>query len=576
MSKKQIKVLLVEDNLADARLVNEMLIESGQDNFNFRTVGRLSSALNLLNQEKFDILLLDLNLPDAHGLSGLIEVQTLMPDLPIVVRSGFDDEQLALDAVQSGAQDYLVKGQESGPLLTRALRYAIERKCSEQRLAYLAHYDPLTDLPNRVLFRERLNRAQHRANRHASMIALLFLDLDHFKDINDTLGHDAGDQLLQVVAKRLKNCVRAEDSIAHLGGDEFTIILEDIAHKQDAANIAQKIVEEMAEAFLLNGKDVFVSASIGIAIYPGDGQSPELLIKHADMALYAAKEKGRGNYQFFEEKFNRAVAKRLAMVTFLQHALERDEFVLHYQPQIDPLTKKLLGLEALLRWQHPELGLVLPKDFIHLLEETGLIFSVGEWVLNAVCKQSSIWQAAGLPPTQIAINLSARQFQQVQLAKIIKKILDETGMDPHNLQLEVTESLLISNAEKTISTLCELRDTGIHIVMDDFGTGYSSLNYLHRYPFDTLKIDRSFVQDISGNAETSAIIPAIIALAHSLGLKVIAEGVENEQQLSFLLNLKCEAVQGFLFATPMPSEQCGAWIKNHQEFKEHHTLNAVC
>lgn len=562
MNNEHIKVLLVEDNQVDLPLVHEMLGESRREKFVLRYVDRLQHALDLLIKEQFDVMLLDLQLPDAYGLSALIGVQTLAPNLPIVVRSGVNDEQLAIDAVHSGAQDYIVKGEESSPLLIKALRYAIERKRSEQSLAYLAHYDPLTDLPNRELFRERLNRAQERTKRSGYMVALMFLDLDHFKDINDTLGHDAGDQLLKFAAQRLKHCVRTEDTIARLGGDEFTIILEQIEHKKDAANIAQKIVDEMSQSFLLNDKDVFVTMSIGIAIYKEGDQTSEELIKHADMALYAAKAKGRSNYQFFEAKMNTLITQRMAMVKNLKLALERNEFVLHYQPQVDLSINQLVGVEALLRWQHPEMGLLPPNNFIPLLEETGLIIPVGEWVLHTACQQCCLWREAGLPRVRISVNLSAKQFRQLQLANTVKKTLDETGMDPEHLHLEVTESLLLSNVAETISILNELNDLGVHISLDDFGTGYSSLNYLHRYPFASLKIDQSFVKSITHNSKSAAIISAIISLAHNLGLKVVAEGVEYHEQLPALLNMKCDEAQGYIFGVPLSSATCETMFKN--------------
>jgi diguanylate cyclase (GGDEF)-like protein len=562
MNNEQIKVLLVEDNQVDLRFVHEMLSESRREKFVLTYVDRLQHALDLLIKEQFDVMLLNLQLPDAYGLSALIGVQALAPNLPIVVRSEVNDEQLAIDAVHSGAQDYIVKGEESSPLLMKALRYAIERKRIEQSLAYLAHYDPLTDLPNRELFRERLNRAQERTKRSGYMIALMFLDLDHFKDINDTLGHDAGDQLLKFTAQRLKHCVRTEDTIARLGGDEFTIILEQIEHKKDAAHIAQKIVDEMSKPFLLNDKDVFVTMSIGIAIYTEGDQSSEELIKHADMALYAAKAKGRSNYQFFEAKMNTLITERMAMVKNLKLALERNEFVLHYQPQVDLSINQLVGVEALLRWQHPEMGLMQPNNFIPLLEETGLIIPVGEWILHTACQQSCIWLDAGLPRIRISVNLSAKQFRQLQLANTVKKTLDETGMDPGHLHLEVTESFLLSNVAETIFILNELNDLGVHISLDDFGTGYSSLNYLHRYPFASLKIDQSFVKGVTYNSKSAAIISAIISLAHNLGLKVVAEGVEYHEQLPALLNMKCDEAQGYIFGVPLSSATCETMFKN--------------
>lgn len=556
---ERLRVLLVEDNPGDVRLVREMLNEAGASLFELSHVDRLSLALDFLADRPIDVMLLDLSLPDTSGLSTLIEVQTLCPDLPIVVLSGLNDEAIALQAVHDGAQDYLVKGQGSSEVLTRALRYAVERKSIEKRLAYLAQYDPLTDLPNRILFRERLGRATKRAARTERPTALMLLDLDHFKDINDSLGHDFGDRLLQAVAERLQRCVRANDTIARLGGDEFTVIIEDVTTKEEVATVAQKIIDALAQPLSLNGHDLFITASVGIALSDGEDADVETVIKQADMALYAAKERGRGNYRFYENRMNTVVARRMTIANSLRRAVEREEFVLHYQPQFDVASGRLTGVEALLRWQHPEHGLVSPAQFVHLLEENGLIVQVGAWALHTACAQRQAWQRQGLP-LRMSVNLSPRQVRRNQLVHTVREALANTGMDPCWLQLEVTESLLLNNSGETLATLRGLLATGVKLSIDDFGTGYSSLSYLRRFPFHAIKVDRSFVKDIATDADGAAIVAAVITLAHSLRLKVVAEGVELPNQMAFLTAKGCDEVQGYLLSAPMGVAAFDAWL----------------
>ncbi len=556
-----IKVLLVEGNPADAQSVRETLAQAGADKFELTHLESLNDALPHLRDGEHDVVLVAQSLPDTQDPDAIARVVAAAPGVPIVMLGSVNDEALALQAVQAGAQDYLVKGQGDGHLLTRSIRYAIERKRADERLAYLAHYDAVTSLPNRALFRDRLTRALARADRNERSVALMFLDLDRFKAINDTLGHDAGDVLLKSVAERLVSGLRRVDTVARLGGDEFAVILEGIRRPEEAATVAQKLLTAMARPFTLDGQEVFVGLSVGIAMYREGGEDAKTLIRNADAAMYRAKEQGRNNFQFYKPEFNIQVLERLALESSLRRALEREAFLLYYQPQVDLASGRIIGMEALLRWQHPERGLMSPAEFIPVAEETGLIVPIGEWVLRQACTQNRAWQAAGLPPVRVAVNLSARQFRQRALAGTIARILNETGLDPQYLELELTESLLMENTQASSSILAELKAMGLQIAIDDFGTGYSSLSYLKRFPIDTLKIDQSFVAEITTDPDNAAIVIAIIALAHSLRLKVIAEGVETEDQLAFLRAQRCHMSQGYLFCRPLPAEALTPWLR---------------
>ncbi|MEJ2143223.1 MAG: EAL domain-containing protein [Gammaproteobacteria bacterium] len=561
MAASEIKVLLVEDNPGDARLVQEMFVDVNASEFVLTHMSTLADALDVLKNENFDVMLLDLSLPDAHGIDAVNQVMNIVPKQAIVILSGNNDSELAIEALQYGAQDYLVKGLGDGNLLTRALRYAIERKRSEERLAYLAQYDPLTGLPNRALFHDRMMAAMRHAERHNSVTALLFLDLDHFKDINDTLGHTAGDELLKDVAKRLQGCIREEDTIARLGGDEFTVILQDISHREDAAEVAEKILATLSKPFILKDEKVFVTISIGIAGYPSCGKNAEALIQNADTALYRAKSEGRNNYKFFETEMNMAVSDRMTMINDLRHAVHKKDFILFYQPLIDTSSNKVTGVEALLRWHHPERGLIPAKDFVPLLEETGLIISVGEWVLNEACRQNMLWQQDGLPPVYVSVNLSVRQFHKCDLVNMVVNTLKKNQLDPHLLQLEVTESILMDNTKRTLEALDKLRKLGVRLAIDDFGTGYSSISYLKEYPFNILKFDQSFVQDMEHSINGAAIVAAVINLGHSINMSVVAEGVETHHQLNMLNERGCDHIQGHLFAHPMSAKNFTQWMK---------------
>jgi len=441
-------------------------------------------------------------------------------------------------------------------------RIVIERKHAEERMEFLAHYDSLTGLPNRTLFRDRLAHAIARADRDNQMLALLFIDLDRFKTINDTLGHHIGDLMLKSVAERIKTCVREEDTAARLGGDEFTVILEQITAPEDASGVAQKIIDELSPPFNLLGDEAFITASIGISIYPTDNTDMDGLLKNTDAAMYNAKETGRNNFQFYAKEMNVKALGRLELENSLRHAVERGEFVLYYQPKISLDTGKTAGMEALLRWVHPRRGIVSPIEFIPLLEETGLINQVGDWLIHTACIQNKVWMDAGFPPMRVAVNLSARQFQHNDLLQHISRALDDSGLDGDFLELEVTESLLMQNPEYILDVFHKMGALGvIRIDIDDFGTGYSSLSNLKRFPITTVKIDQSFVQGIPHDAEDVAIVTTVIGMAKSLKLKVIAEGVENEEQLALLCELGCDEIQGFFFSRPLPAEGFAKWLR---------------
>jgi len=430
-----------------------------------------------------------------------------------------------------------------------------ERKRSEERIRHLAEHDALTNLPNRVLLGDRLSQAIVQAQREGRQMALIFLDLDRFKNINDSLGHQIGDQLLQVVAERIHQCVRASDTVSRQGGDEFIMLLPEIAHPSDAARVAEKLLEALAHPCLIEGHELTVTASLGIGIYPDDGADPATLIRNADTAMYHSKESGRNAYHFFRPEMNARVFERMSLENSLRRALERGEFLLHYQPQIDIATRRLIGMEALVRWQHPELGLVPPMRFIPVAEDSGLILGIGAWVLGEACRQNRAWQAAGLPALPVAVNISALQFAQPRFIEAVGQALQASGLAPHCLELELTESVMMQAAERNIEMLETIRRMGVQVAIDDFGTDYSSLAYLKRLPIDKLKIDQAFVRDIVTDADDAAIIAAIIGLAQNLKLRVIAEGVENEAQFDFLRRGGCAEAQGYLFSRPLPGAE---------------------
>jgi diguanylate cyclase (GGDEF)-like protein/PAS domain S-box-containing protein len=429
-----------------------------------------------------------------------------------------------------------------------------QRLQSEERLHHLAHHDPLTDLPNRLLLQDRLKQAMLEAGQNDRLVAVMFLDLDRFKTINDTLGHDIGDALLKTVAERLAICLRPGDTVSRLGGDEFTLILANVAHVDDVTRVAQKILDQFISPFRIGGRDLFVSPSIGITLYPLDEKLPENLLKDADVAMYRAKELGGNRLQFYTPELNLRAARRLELETGLRQALERQEFILHYQPLVDMRTGRIRGMEALLRWQHPEFGLIPPLDFIPLAEEIGLIIPIGEWVLKTACAQIQAWHKTGFPTLQVAVNLSSKQLRDKNLIATVRQALAESGLEPRYLDLELTESVLMQDMEQATTILKELKAVGISFSLDDFGTGYSSLSYLKRFPIDYLKIDRSFVRDITTDPVGAGLVKAIIAMANVLRIKVIAEGVETYEQLDFLRSHGCDITQGYFCSKPLAAE----------------------
>jgi diguanylate cyclase (GGDEF)-like protein/PAS domain S-box-containing protein len=425
-------------------------------------------------------------------------------------------------------------------------------KETENKLEYLAHHDPLTDLPNRLLCHARMAHELEFARRNKNKVAILFFDLDMFKNINDSMGHSKGDCLLQQVSKRISTSLRKEDTIARLGGDEFVIIAGSLESRKDAALVAENILSLFSRSFVIEDQEVFISASMGISLYPHDGEDSDVLLRNADAAMYRAKSEGRNNYQFYAPILTEKISERLIIETSLRQALERNEFCVHYQPQYSLNSEKIIGVEALLRWNHPKIGMVGPDKFISIAEETGLIVPIGKWVLKTACMQLKQWQQAGCSPMRMAVNLSARQFWKPGLENIVANILEETGIDAADLELELTESIIMHDTPVVEETLEKLHQMGVGLSIDDFGTGYSSLSYIQRFPLDRLKIDRSFVRDIMTNVEDARMIVSIIALGHCMNLQVLAEGIETKDQLKYLQQQGCEEAQGFYFSCPLP------------------------
>ncbi|MDE3225870.1 MAG: EAL domain-containing protein [Nitrospirota bacterium] len=497
--------------------------------------------------------------PYALDLFGRQPVSQLMDPSPFLV-----DHRMTLDELSQAIVDadgeLLVESfviTENGRYAGIGTAHSLIRELRGRRQAhlnYLAHYDHLTGLPNPRLFHDRLRQSLAHAQRSGKMVAALFVDLDKFKTVNDTMGHEAGDRLLRAAAERIADRLRKGDTVARLGGDEFGIILPDIERRQDAAIVAEKLLEAFSPAYSIGGSDLYVSCSIGIGCYPGDADEAMRLVRCADRAMYQAKE-CRNTYQFYSPEMRATTEGRLFSYEHLRQALKQRQFSVHYQPQVDFRTGRMYGVEALLRWQHPDLGWVSPADFIPLAEDTGLMMPIGEWVLRTACAQLRAWQAAGGPCVRMAVNISAVQFKHEGFLDLVRRIVEETGVEPCHLELEITESGLMRQAPATVATLQRIKSMGLRLSVDDFGTGYSSLSYLHAFPLDALKIDRVFVRDIAADGNGGAIARAIVSLAHSLNLHVVAEGVETEEQLRFLRREGCDAGQGFFFGRPVPGEE---------------------
>ncbi|MFZ1746638.1 MAG: EAL domain-containing protein [Nitrospirales bacterium] len=550
-----ISLLLVEDNPKEALVIKNMLKEGLQNQFTLKHSRSLSDALDLIQQNQFQAIILDSHLPDGKSFESIPQFLQFCPDAPILILSGVEEEDQAIQAVKSGVQDYLIKGQTSSSTLCRAIRYAMERQRATQRITQLAHYDHLTGLANRGLFYERLNCAVARCHRNDTAIALMFLDLDHFKDINDSLGHDCGDSLLKTVAARIKKCIREIDTGVRLGGDEFAVLLEQIVSIEDVASVAQRILHLLAQPVIIKQHQLHVTGSIGITIYPWDSANPQELLSHADAAMYRAKAQGGNTHQFYTAGMKTAGLDGSTLEMELSRALAKEEFLLHYQPQMNLCTKQVIGMEALLRWHHPYQGLIGPNHFIPQAEENGMIIPIGEWVLRTASKQAKYWEKQGFPAPHVAVNLSARQIHQGNLPALMQDILKHSHLDPENLKLELTETFLIHETEETIQTLRELKAMGIHLYIDDFGAGYASLRYLKSFPIDGIKLDQSLIQNLPHSTNDAAIVMAVISLAKALGLQVIAEGVESQEQVDFLEEYGCDAMQGYWIAPPLPANE---------------------
>ncbi|HUV04279.1 MAG TPA: EAL domain-containing protein [Armatimonadota bacterium] len=555
------RVLIAEDDPVSRRLLESALVKSG---YQVVTACDGTEAWNILRTEGAPRLaILDWMMPGMDGVQVCRRVRKLRgrPYVYIILLTARDQRQDFFEGMEAGADDYVIK-----PFDTRELRSRLHagkrildlqsellsmREMLEQRVTH----DILTGLPNRLLFGDRLNQRLAQSRRSQRPLAVMFLDLDHFKLINDTLGHSVGDQLLKQVAQRLTASVREADTVARMGGDEFIAIVADISESEDATVVARRVLETLSQPFLLSGQEIFISASIGVSMYPSDGADPETLVKNADAAMYRAKEHGSNRCLFYTEDLGAVASERVKLQSGLRRALERGEFLLHYQPRVDLKTGEMLGAEALLRWQHPELGLLAPAQFIPLAEETGDIVPIGEWVLRTACAQNKAWQEAGFSLVDIAVNVSAVQFQQGDLVAAVKGALDETGLEPCYLSLELTESILMRNPETAATVLRDLKEVGVQISIDDFGTGHSSLSYLKRFPTDAVKIDQTFVKDITSDPDDAAIAGAMVAMAHSLSLKVVAEGVETLGQLAFLRSLNCDEMQGYFISRPVPADE---------------------
>jgi diguanylate cyclase (GGDEF)-like protein len=554
------KILLVEDDADDAEFLRQSLLRHNGRAIDITRAVCIADAVTALRSNRFDVVLLDLHLPDASGVECVDRLLHADALVPIVVLSGQGDEDYAVEILNRGVQDYRVKWEGDGRIILRAIRYAIERKRAEVKLNYLARYDSLTGIPNRQYLREQLDRTTARADRAHQKLALLLLDLDRFKMVNDTLGHEQGDELLRAVVQRLRSSIREGDLLARLGGDEFAVLLENVEGPLELEAIAGGIIARFQEPFHLAGRQVSVTASVGITLYPVDNADPVTLLNNADIAMYQAKEQGRNTFKFFTPSMHEQILSYHRLQTDLKAALAEQQFELLYQPQFGLADHRIHAVEALLRWNHPTRGQVRPDEFITVAEDSGFIIPVGLWIVEQVCEQLKRWGSMGIPVPRVAINVAAVHFRQPGFHDAIRNIFDRHGIDPDLIELELTERSLMEDTQVTQDCLYALKDIGVRLAIDDFGTGYSCLSYLRRFPLDVLKIDRSFVSDLDTSEDAQAICGAILSIAHRLSLDAVAEGIESEQQLAFLTKHGCHFGQGYYFSRPVDARAIAAMM----------------
>ncbi|MEL6868256.1 MAG: EAL domain-containing protein [Pseudomonadota bacterium] len=544
------EVLVVEDNEADAEMV-KVSLQRVDRAINVTAVPTIRDARKAIDASDFDVALLDLSLPDSFGLGTIKELQRINESLPIVVLSGDDNEHTALSAARLGVEEYVAKGESIGAPFLRTLRYAIERKKGEQRLRDLADYDQLTRLSNRQRFNRQLLKAIGHAERSGELMALLFIDLNEFKEVNDTLGHHAGDELLSQVAMRFRNCVRSGDLVGRLGGDEFAILAEAICSPLDAEVVAGKVIEALQIPFVVGGHSVTIGASIGIALFPHDAGDAEDLLTRSDIAMYQAKRSGRNSVLFYSSKLNESADARNRRLKELTQAIAHEQFEVYYQPKACAQSHELVGLEALVRWNHPNHGLIEPAEFIPFAEDNGMVSAIDEWVMQRVMSDLSTWQQDCLDVVPVAINVSASHILRPDILTCVQHLIEDSDVDPRLIQFDLTESVLRAEYSETRDALQELQEMGISIWLNDFGTGYSAMSYLNDFPLDGICIARSFVESL-GDRKTDAIVRSIATLAHNLQLKVGGVGVETKAQLRALKALGCDSVQGNYYGEPMP------------------------
>jgi diguanylate cyclase (GGDEF)-like protein len=566
-SGERARILIVDDERQIRWLLRSLLCES----YECAEAGSSEKALDLLGRREFDLVLSDIMMEGINGLEMIPRVLALAPDTVVIMVSAESHIESAIEAMRAGAFDYVTKpfdfrqvevavrrGLEHRALLDAKRRY--ERDLEElvsrrtQELNHAVSHDGVTGLPNRVLFNDRLGQAVGAAAKGGQTLAVMLLDLDRLKAVNESLGYAAGDRLLRAVAERVKGCLGGGETVARFGGDELSLLTNPVGRAAEVAAMAGSILEALGRPVELDGHEVYVTASVGVALFPHDGDDAEALLGRAAAAMYTARGQGGNCFRFYSADMEAEALKRLSLEFDLRRALERGEIILHYQPQVEMATGRVVGAEALVRWQHPRLGLIPPAKFIPLAEATGLIVPIGEWVLRAAIRQCGDWQEGGLAPLRVAVNLSARQFQQPDLVDVVRASLAEAGFEPCRLELEVTESSVVSDRDAAVAALRELRAMGVRVAIDDFGTGHSSLSHLKHLPVDTLKIDRSFIRDMAADPNDEAIVGAVVKLGHSLGLNVTAEGVEEEAQSSLLGALGCDEAQGYLFGRALPPD----------------------